>query len=145
MHNELTWCCKGQKDDFLLLLGNYHHYVPLNISRKSSFPQAAHHSITSFKITVNESTEQHKGSPTSLIFLVELLGSNSNYALYIFKVYSCPHFKCRNTPYRGQVSGLSLGAGGTCRHSVQLLTEFEYHSEFSLLKSLPFFSVRFML
>ena len=49
---------KVSKEDFLkLLLGNDHHYVPLNISRKSSFPQAAHHSITSFKIIVIESIE----------------------------------------------------------------------------------------
>lgn len=49
---------KVSKEEFQkLLLGNDHHYVPLNISRKSRFPQAAHHSITPFKIIVIESTE----------------------------------------------------------------------------------------
>lgn len=51
---------QGSKRGFfflLLLLGNYHHYAPLNISTKSSFPQAPYRSNTSFKIIVIESTE----------------------------------------------------------------------------------------
>lgn len=99
------------KED-LLVLGNYHHYAPLKKSRKSSFPWGAYYSMTLFKIIMIESTEQLKDLLTSLIFLVELLDSKSNYSLYTFKIHASPHFQII------QRSGEYTGQGGTHSHSV---------------------------
>ena len=72
---------------------HYHHSVPLNISRKPRLHQAAPHPITSFKITVTESTEQRKDSPTSLTVLVELRGSDRHHAPHVLRYMLVPTFK----------------------------------------------------
>lgn len=112
MQKELTGCWKDQKEDFLLLLENYHHSFPLNISRKSSFPQAPHHSTLHLKslwLKAQKSIRMyrlHWFSWLNCWAQVVIM-----YSAFLRYVYACPHFQMRKHGIQGSGEWTEHGEG----------------------------------
>ena len=80
---------KGSKRGFFVIVRKLSPFFSFKYKQKIKFSPGTSPFYTSFKIIVIESTEEHKDVPTSLILLVKLLGSNSNYVQCILKICIC--------------------------------------------------------